>query len=541
LSGRVCYIARADRGDRVSAIRLVGVRSHDEWRADAGRNGGGDSFGVLAQTGEAAAWIASRAGRGGVSLLVVDVGGGECRWVTAPGAEPAVVAAALAQSEWGDSSTGSTWAAESTAEASVQALSPATRTRGSGQALLKRGTAAEEPPPSGQRLGILAIPDVSARLLLDALDERGVNVEQAISLWHALAMAWDPAAPAAAGSKREDVVATAAPVTGVVLIDPQGRLVWSWSRGGELLAGGTIRLPSTAAVAVNRADVARLSADWLAWSMQLGHAPARVVVLSPRLEGDEGESLSSAAMGSELGRLWQGATVDMAVHDDPIGATLERLSGLEEDAPPHLVDGDGRRALLTLSHRPRRVHRTMYLWAALVLVAAAVALGAIAWKAWGSASEARAAARAARDSIRETVVAAAPPADVVATARAESQPREYLTDQLNVRRRNLDPTGGIDPAKPILEELTALSWVLGNEDIRIVDMTLDSGAVLITVDVPDTATGEDLVSSMQSIMGSHVLEWHPRWMGGTGDGGRRQVLLTGRWPDPRARRAEGGT
>jgi hypothetical protein len=73
------------------------------------------------------------------------------------------------------------------------------------------------------------------------------------------------------------------------------------------------------------------------------------------------------------------------------------------------------------------------------------------------------------------------------------------------------------------------------------EMMLDSGGVLITVDVPDTRTGEDLVESMKSIMGSNVVEWSPQWLSGTGEG-RRQLILRGRWPDPRSRRAgEGGS
>jgi hypothetical protein len=539
LSGRVCYIARADRGDRVSAIRLVGARNQEEWRA---AEGGGDSFGVLVEIGDAAAWVAARAARSGVSLLVADVGGGECRWVTAPGAEPTVVAAALAQSEWGDSSSGSSWGSESVSEASVQALAPPIPAGSSGRGLLKRGTAAEEAPAGGQRLGVLAIPDVSARLLLDALDERGVSVEQAISLWHGLGMAWDPGASwvGQRSGGGTEVVATAAPVTGVVLVDPSGRLVWAWSRGGELLAAGTIRLPAQGSVAVSRSDVARLSADWLAWSMQLGVAPARVIALSPPLQGDGGDGLSSAQMGTELGKLWPGATVDLAVHEDPIGATLERLSGVDEEAPLPALDGDGRRALVMLSHRPRRVHRLMYQWAALALVVAAVAFGAVGWKAWGSARESRAEVRAARESMRDTALGAAPAGtDGLAQERANSDPRRYLADRLAARQQTLDPTGGIDPAKPILAELNAVSWVLGNEDIRIVEMMLDSGAVLITVDVPDTRTGEELVESMQSIMGSNVVEWSPQWLSGTGEG-RRQLILHGRWPDPRSRRAGEG-
>jgi hypothetical protein len=60
VSGRVCYLARADRGDRPAMIRLVGAGSDQAWSQFAST----DSLGVRRELDEAAAWLAERAGRG---------------------------------------------------------------------------------------------------------------------------------------------------------------------------------------------------------------------------------------------------------------------------------------------------------------------------------------------------------------------------------------------------------------------------------------------------------------------------------------------
>jgi hypothetical protein len=514
LSGRLCFASRSNAGDRITRVRLVSPRGEEIWNAPGAA--ASDSLGVLGEAGQAAAWVAAHAGRNGVALLVVDVGGGECRWVTAPGAEPQVVAAAIAQAEdWGETRFASpNWAAPTLGEATVQALAPSSVAGG------RTGAVVE-----GVRVGALAISDVSARLFLDALDERGVDVERAVSLWHALSLAWD--APRA-GSLRHDVVASSPSVSAVAMVDPDGRLVWAWSRAGELLAGGVMRLPVRTGVQIARPEVGRLAADWLSWSLQLGCAPTRVVVLSPPLEMGA-DALSPAQLGTELGKVWPGATVDLAVHDDPISATLLRLAGVVEDQPQPVDPEDGRQALLMLSQRPGRAHRAMYRWVALALLVGSVALGAVAIKAWRGAAAARAEAREARGSLREMVAAEAlpPNADVMQQELAQETPRQFVEQRVADLRRQMNPNGGLQPAKPILAELDALSFVLGNPDFQLMDISLDDAAVLVTVQVPDTPTGEALVASIRSVSGSRVAAWQERWQD-PGEG-RRSLLLMGQW------------
>jgi hypothetical protein len=540
LSGRVCYLSRGAGGDRLAGVRLVGVRSDESWEAAGAER---DAVGAMEDASAAARWVASRCGRGGVAFLCVDVGGGECAWLTAPGAEPGLVAAALMQegSAWDASGRSAAWAAPTPAEASVQALAPA---HANGHGARARGAGAgDDEGPAGQRLAVLAIPDVSARLLVDALDERGVSVERAASLWHAVTLAWDPARAAGAGSGRE-VVGTSTLLTAVVLIDPVGRLVWAWSRGGELLAAGTIRLPERreggAGAAVGAPEVGRLTADWLSWSVQLGEAPSRVVVIGPELSG--GDSLSPAMLGGSITRSWPGVSVDLAVHEDPIGATLSRLAG--EDEGPEGAAEDGRTALLGLSHRPGRAHRALYRWTALALTLLAAGLIAVAWKAWGRAGEARARIGDADRAVARIVEETAPaPADAGQAAMVADQPRLYLKQHLDAMKQTLRPNAGMPPAKPILAELDALSYVFGIPEVEVTQIALDFGAAVVTVLVPDTATGEAIIASLKSVGDTHV-QWEEKW--GTGQAradkpNMQQIFFQGKWkPQPGEAPAEPG-
>ena len=62
--------------------------------------------------------------------------------------------------------------------------------------------------------------------------------------WHAVALAWDPAAKDAPADSDRDgrVVSASTPVGATIVIDPDGRLTWSWSQRGTLIAGGTLLL-----------------------------------------------------------------------------------------------------------------------------------------------------------------------------------------------------------------------------------------------------------------------------------------------------------
>ena len=532
MSGRVCYLARAGRVEGPALVRLVGSGTDESWERPGAPE---DAPAVVAQTAQAADWVAQRAAQGDgprneIAILCVDVDGASCAWITAPSSGESVVAAVMAQGGGSDWSgfEGGAWAPPTPSEASVQALAaPPVPAKG----LRRPGRAVAGQPV---KMAIAAVPDVDARLFVDALDDRGVAVERAISLWHAMAMAWDPAGAPAAAAAGEHIVASSAPATAGVLIDPAGRLVWSWSRAGELLAAGSLRLTwenrdGESLVVLGKTDVARLVSDWLSWSVQIGMAPVRIICIGPRTGSETGDGLSPAALGAALTKSWPGATVDLAVHDDPIGATLRRLAGAAEDGSPE----DGRRGLVSLSRRPGRAHRSLYQWGAIVIFALAAALGAVAWKSLNAAEH----AKSERDKVKagtvEAVAKHAAPANDMQQIVLNDSPSAFLREALNKRKAALNPNAGLEPAEPILSELETLSLVMGFKGVEIEEITLLNSGAIIYVKVPDTRTGEDIKKSLDEIGSSHC-DWSQPVLAAL-DGDRKRLTLYGKWKPQRSK------
>lgn len=512
ISGRVCFLSRA--GDGFAGVRLVGTRSDESWRAPPPAGEGTDAARVRSDIASAARWIAERAGVR-LGLLCVDVEGSNCSWVNAPSVEPVMVAAAMDREGVSEG-----WRNGGLDSASVQALAPAP----AGKRVVD---------PAGHRLSVLAVPDTLARLMLDALDDSGVDVARSVSLWHAMAMGWDPGSPVLAGSSvRGGALDGGAPVSGVVLVDPEAaRLIWCWSQAGELLAGGVVMASATpeGAVKVAKSDLARLVSDWLGWSVQLGVAPVRIVCAAPDGDGAGTDAdLSPAQVGAILGNSWSGATVDMAVHNDPIGATLSRLATAETTVG---TDADGRASLVALSHRPGRVHRSMQWWTAAALIVGAAGLLGVGYKAWRGAG----AAATEKDKIveqnRKDVMDAAPPpsGDLVITETARGNPRGYLEERIASKlSQNKIPTG-LTQAKPILAELENLSYVLGTDQIEVDQLILTESLVQAWVFVPDTLTAESLRDALKQVAGDHC-DWALKFSeGGRTKENMKLVWLDGTW------------
>lgn len=563
MSGRVCYLARSDRGARLVAVRLVGEHADDVWLAPDARDDAAPS--PADDAAAAAAWVAERlaaAGAASLALLCLDVDGATCSWLTAPSTDPAVLAAAAAQREnaAADASAASLSAPVALTEASIQALAddePPAPAAGLRRVLPGRERA-EHANGAGRRLAILAVPDVIARLFIDALDERGIAVDAAASLWHAMALAWDPAGPSAPGAaaRADRVVASSAGVTAVVLIDPAGRLVWSWSHAGELLAGGAVRLlPAHAAAtadlregalarraddappappAVTPADISRLTTDWLAWSAQLGHVPSRILCIGPPVESD-GEALGPAELGEALGRAWEGVTIDLGVHDDPVGATLARAARLPAGAAAPA--DDPRAGLLALGRRPGRAHRALHQWGAAAVLAAALVLFVIGWNAWEQADDAQG------RRVRYEQQANALVAEVVPNAANNPLAPRMLKDMLD-KLKNDRGEAGRRPAKPILSELETVSVVLASMPGALIeDMYLRDDSVMVKLSVPDTRTAELILESLSSIEGSNV-DWKGSFDSRSSRAGDRHIYtLLGAWrtaPAPGGTRVSGG-
>ncbi len=549
MSARVAFFERAERGVRPVAVRLVGDRTDETHRCREGE--------PVPALAEAAAWIRERlprntaGARPTLDLLCVDVEGSLCSWLSAPSGDGRIIEALARQggSEWsadGDDDAGAAKAPAVLAayagvpgESSLQALgAPAPQ-----KVARKRGGPA--PVEARLRLPVLAVPDAAARVLVDSLDTEGVRLDAVCSLWHAIGAAWDPAGPAAAASLRagrEDdakVVAENSPVSASVLVEPTGRMLWTWSRGGALIAAGSVRLrvERTAEgvpglVRVRREDASRLAAEWLAWSAQLASAPSRVTCVTPELwAGEEAGAgaLDAAGLGVALGRALPGATVDLAVDTDPVGTTLRRVAaGLESAAEAGATDAgavvEPGSALIDLSRRPGPAHYRVYLWAALAIAMAAAGIGALAWKFRAEAGEFREGARRtaaeARELFQTAGVGAAFPGKELETVQSRVAALE--TASAPIARQS-------EAAMPVLEELETLSLVLGIPEVEIESISLDSKiSNQIIVTVPTLADGEALLSALRSVSGSHLTDWVPTFAA-PGASGRVRCTFRAGW------------
>lgn len=550
MSARIAYLSRADRGARLTGVRLLGPHADDSWDGTPSLDADPVSDAASAARG-AGRWIAQRlAERKGASLSAVclDPDGAACAWVATPTADLTAISTLARQGPIADelvpgaitTETPINYFAESTQDSQVQ------------------GLVAPEAPRSKvarapDRVGVLAVGDLAARLLVDELDTAGVPVDQITTLYHLLASAWDPSSAIPGPTDSDAVVAESSPTTAVILIEPTGRLVWSWSRRGNLLAGGTIRLamirpeipeptPETPAepvaprLAVHESDISRLCAEWLAWSVQLGVAPDRAVCLFP-----ESATMVETEAGVEptaqlLGRRWGNMPVDAAVHDDPVGATLLRVLSREEDRGS--LAADPRTGLTLLSHRPTRAHQKLYMWAAGTILVVAAGLSIAAWRIHAAASTARAAADQFRAKIDTMVQEVHPPAKISPAGVALA-----LRQELNTLQKKFAPPDKPDPTQPILEELDALSSVLGVPDIELTEITLNNTAVTVKVVTPDLPTAELVLEALRNVGGSHVSTWNQQFtqQPNQKEGGKVNATFNGLWAAPeRSKPATGG-
>ncbi|MCC6677958.1 MAG: hypothetical protein IT436_12510 [Phycisphaerales bacterium] len=533
MSAAAAYLQRDDLGLRLDRVRLIGIGGQDEWaqppaeRPDAGP--------PLPDVTAAAAWVASRLiaegskADGRLDLLCLDPDGSLCSWLSTTSHQPEVVSALARQSGSSvDPSAGErsltplAFYAATPAESSVQALARPDDTTAQAPASAKPGRAPAA--PSTDRVAVLATSDASVRLFLDELDRRRIHVSSVVSLWQAMAAAWDPAGPAAnaspfPGSARPDVLTVKSDAcTAIVLADPRGRIHWCWSVSGRPIAAGSIRariglprrspeppdtadldrLPpeedTTPTVIVGAEDSARLTSQWLAWSVQLARAPSRIICVMAQTGAQT--SAEAGAFGAALGAAWPGASLDMAMVPDPIGATLLRLVSRSSPAAAPAA-GDG---LTTLSLRPTQAHRRFYTWTAAAVVIAAAVLGVAAWRLQQVAGRLTADAQALR-------------------AKADA-----LVDQVDSGLR-LEPLGVVvaldgkiaelkkqfapvqQTEMPVLKELDTLSHVVGIEGLQLREINLSAALPTVIVVADSLKTLEDLLRALNGISGSSVGEW----------------------------------
>ena len=335
----------------LSSMRLVlPDRGEIAWNAPADPEDGATASDhariMRSRAGEAAQWIASQANvRRRLRLAVLDVDDALCIWLKPSSLAGPVLGAAFrsACEDWGE-------------EGAAYTPEPLIRTTTDRPTLFKglpgKSAATDdeaEEPTSATACAVIGVRDPLIRLWLDAMDQRGLHPECVMTLWHALAHAWqDPVA---------ETVAT-------VLVTDQHRLIWAWHSGADLIAAGVATTGAahdeqTDSVSPATHAASRVSLDWLTWAAQSGRAPEHIQVIGHNAE----------AIGEALAKSWGQASWGAQPTDDPIAETLRRAAAQPSISTP----GDGRRRLSRLESRPTRATRRQY-----QVIGAALLLGAIA-------------------------------------------------------------------------------------------------------------------------------------------------------------------
>lgn len=566
MSGVVAYLERQAGGLLITRVRLLGDGWSGEWRPPArpaGENPGEASGhdDALTRARGAGVWIVEQLDLRRVRALeslVVDADGAVCLWLGTPSAEPAVIAAALLQgSARGDvdgTSVGGDAVMFAAAEGagterSIQAAtapeagtSPAAR-----RSLLSRSSS-PVPDSARQRVAVMSVPDAAVRVVLDELDASGIAVDSVTSLWHAAAKAWDPQGVPESGSTESSRFAaeSAGGASAVVLVDPIGRLLWSWTREGRMLACGSMLLrrvevggavaallelegqngaaDALAAVECSDAEASRLCVDWLGWSAQLGVSPGRIVYVGPPAAGGGG---GGRAFAQAIAERWPGTFIDAATDEDPVGLTLSRARTSIPWQDPEIAVDDGQRSLVDLSQRPGRQHRSYYRSIAGAVAAVAVVVGAAGWKMRVAASEAQGRLDAMSAERADALKKLEPRVPGLA---AMSDPVGRIRGYINELRNRADR---IRPEVPLMNEfqriLLALSEAPG---VKINTIDLSNVTALVKLTVPDAETGPRLTTRIQQLPGQ--LSWTGSSGGSTGGSGRSWTLQ-GQWLADRPR------
>ncbi len=535
----------------IKRVRLVGQTASQAFPAEEAPSG--------VDPREAARWIreslANLRDAGSVAMLCLDTDGSTCAWLSSPSEDPTIVnvlARAGGGAAAGDDAPRGHAAFEfyapTSGESSIEALvTPQLRGSATLATLRRPGAPGVETP---RRLAVLAAADVPARLLIDALDDEQVPVDATGSFWHVMAMAWDPGAKAAAAVTEGSGPIQAQTVPGTVatvVIEPRGRLVWCWSRAGELLVGGSMRLrvgvPATTeeggveprpAAMFGADEVHRLATEWLSWSVQTGCSPSHVTCI---MTAGDPEMVSE--FGRALGRHWPQTTVDAVMVDDPVATTLSRVAERLESTPRDAAAAlSPRRAMVGLSTRQGRAHRRMYLWKSLAIAGGALLAVTLAAKL-------RSAAAAARDEASSIQAASAA---LVKEHFPDARPGpgysllQATTDEV-ARLRNLaEPPKRAEPPMPLLEELATISMVTGdpNYSLENIDLESSSSAVLrLGVIANSLSDAEAMTEALNAIAGSAVLRWEePASYDTTSRPGKFRINYTAKWA-PRLERGGG--
>ncbi len=524
MSVRVAYVDRTGRGLVVRSLRLVAQSSDTSWPqrgAAATDDAAGQNPAIYA---DIASWLKtslqSARSRDSLELLCLDASGTIYSWLSASSHDPNLVAL-LARQGAGSAGVGPSEAIDSTSSETAPVTYFAPSPLDSSVQPLPADPSLLTPPPKpakgaaplpNQRIAAIAASDLPARMLVDALDAQGVRVGDVGTIWHAMAVAWDASAARRAGS--EATVASSSPVCAVVMIDPSARLLWCWSHEGRLLAGGSIRLRAVPAnpptddesatePLCSREDIARLAAEWVSWAVQLSRSPQRVIcVLPERLAGtDSSEALRPGEVGEEIAKAWPGASVDAALHDDPLGATLRRVVTHLESTPA-ATQSDPGSILVAASARPGSAHRSLFIWAAAAVALAAAGLGVLGWRFRQSASQSQEAATLWKASWKEPIKAAFPDLKV----RAGWNELRELEALITLREDAGKLPDRVERAKPVMNELEGVSLVLASPTVELKSIKIPTDGQVQVVAISDSTANAEAVLEALKHLGSTELE-----------------------------------
>jgi len=536
VSSVLCHVDLLQRGAIAASARLVDARTSVAWAF--ARSGSDADDAPRESVSTLARWIVQQLAATSTEpdlTICLDADQATCGWVTSSGSDEKAVKSAVRDAQSGEredagQTTPANWlkVGEPNADLSVQALlAPQIQTkRGAGRSKSggkTAGTSARAAVAARERLAVVALPDIAARTLIDELDRVDQPVARIMTLWHALAEAWDPSrsdvAAVLKGSRESRIVAEDVTATATVLLDPRGRILWTWQQGGRMLCAGSLRLAIVALASdspdnadgtsrvqpplleITSSEIARLTADWLAWAAQIGVGPSVITVIGQQDLAAPGlsERFSAAtplmAVALAIGASWPGSLVTANAEAAPIEATLRRvLEGNTKAAAAH-QQVDPRTGLVELASRPGKASRMVYRWSAAAAFAAALVLIALCVRVVMEANATAAARTQAVADRAELLKSLVPVAPKIMT---EQRRTTYLQTLLTERERQRT---AIVPEKPIVPELARLldaASAQPNLTLRRVSASSTTG-FRAEFNVPDATTGAALTDKLATI------------------------------------------
>lgn len=491
MSGWVLHIARADRGAALRGLRLIGPSDDTSWSAPM-QDG---PEGVVEAARSGAAWVVSTMKDAGARLeldaVCADTDGSVCGVVSAPSTDRPILRALIAGDDgeaMGDDEGEDAWSRFPEADATLE--------------IGAVGTPAPTDAGGKARTAVLAVPASAVHLVLDALDSAGVGVGRAVSLWHAVAAGFDPAA------KRRQSDLDAEPTTCAIVVPDEARgvLLWVWSQAGRVIASGDLRVrtgaggeaalartdagaPPAARCMPGEHDAARIASDWVAFSLQTGRPPARVIVAGLDVERDA----QTRAFASKLASAWPDAPLDAMDHDDAVGVALRALADRPDAPPPTITDDSGDLALVGLTGRPGRWHRAAYAGLGALLAMLGVAVGIGAWRIGGAASAFDDRARDLRSEVRSVLEG------VDGELIFSPFPEQELGDRVVEAHRTINPDQTDSAPPEVMPMLERMTLAIGTTGITLTSIEVSAVEVIVRVQVEDVAEHEAMNAALRDL------------------------------------------